>query len=406
MTFRKAVFWLHLAAGLVAGLIIAVMSLTGAALAFENEIVAWAERDARRVTPPAADAPRLSLEELQNKFREAQPEVRPSAMAVSADPAAAVAFSAGREGTYYVNPYTGEVRQPASTKARDFMRLMEDWHRWLALTGEHRATGRAITGACNAAFLFLAVSGLWLWWPRKWRTKGLKRSLVFLPAATGKARDWNWHNVIGFWSLPVLVVLTASGVVMSYRWANDLVYKSAGETPPVQGAGPGAAAAPAVEISKPEPGTRPLNPTALLAVAQKEFPHWETITLRVGNAQRGPRGEGPRPAADPTRGEGERRAAPSAASVTVKTPGAWPRTATTALTLDPFTGAVLKREGFGDFSAGRQARTWLRFLHTGQALGWAGQFVAGLASLGGVVLVYTGFALAWRRFFLPKEPKA
>jgi uncharacterized iron-regulated membrane protein len=407
MTFRKAVFWLHLIAGLVAGLIIVVMSLTGAALAFENEIVAWAERDTRRVTPPAADAPRLALEELQKKFREAQPEVRPGTVMVSADPAAAVVFSVGREGTYYVNPYTGEVRQPASTKARDFMRLMEDWHRWLALAGDHRATGRAVTGACNAAFLFLAVSGLWLWWPRKWRTKGLKRSLVFLPGATGKARDWNWHNVIGFWSLPVLVVLTASGMVMSYRWANDLVYKVAGETPPVPAAGPGTPAAAAVAISIPEASTRPLNPTALLAVAQKELPGWETITLRTGNTQRGPRGENPRAAASSAAG-GEGRAAPQAASITVKMPGTWPRTATTTLTLtlDPSTGGVLKREGFGDFSAGRQARTWLRFLHTGQALGWGGQLFAGLASLGGGVLVYTGFALAWRRFFIGKEPAA
>ena len=40
---------------------------------------------------------------------------------------------------------------------------------------------------------------------------------------------------------------------------------------------------------------------------------------------------------------------------------------------------------------------WLRFLHTGEALGWPGQLVAGIASLGGVMLVWTGLALAVRR---------
>jgi sulfite reductase (NADPH) flavoprotein alpha-component len=40
----------------------------------------------------------------------------------------------------------------------------------------------------------------------------------------------------------------------------------------------------------------------------------------------------------------------------------------------------------------------VRGLHTGEALGFPGQTVAGLASLGGCFLVWTGFAMAWRRF--------
>jgi uncharacterized iron-regulated membrane protein len=67
--------------------------------------------------------------------------------------------------------------------------------------------------------------------------------------------------------------------------------------------------------------------------------------------------------------------------------------------VNPFTGDIIRRESFADLSTGRQVRTWTRFLHTGEALGWAGQAIAGLACLGGCFLVYTGFALAWRRFF-------
>jgi uncharacterized iron-regulated membrane protein len=39
----------------------------------------------------------------------------------------------------------------------------------------------------------------------------------------------------------------------------------------------------------------------------------------------------------------------------------------------------------------------MRALHTGEAFGFAGQTVAGLASLGGCFLVVTGLAMAWRR---------
>ena len=69
------------------------------------------------------------------------------------------------------------------------------------------------------------------------------------------------------------------------------------------------------------------------------------------------------------------------------------------LTVDLATGQVVKNEGFESQTTGRKARTFARWIHTGEALGWPGQAVMGLASLAAVVLVWTGFALSWRRFF-------
>jgi uncharacterized iron-regulated membrane protein len=40
----------------------------------------------------------------------------------------------------------------------------------------------------------------------------------------------------------------------------------------------------------------------------------------------------------------------------------------------------------------------LRFAHTGEYWGLPGQTIAGLASAVACVLVWTGLALAWRRF--------
>jgi uncharacterized iron-regulated membrane protein len=375
MTFRKTLFWLHLAAGLVAGLIIAVMCFTGAALAFEKEITAYAERDARSVTPPAPGAPRLPLPELQARFRAAHPDVRPSGFTLARDPAAAVTFTVGRNENFYVNPYTGEVRRPASTRVHDFLHLLEDGHRALALGGDHRPIGKAINGACNLAFFLLTVTGLYLWWPRKWRTKGLRRSLVFIRAA-GRARDWNWHNVIGLWSAPVLIVLTLTAVPISYRWGANLISTLTGIP------APGAQSNPAAKITAPATEAKPLSSEALIALALKAAPTWTTLTYRAGNTTD----------------------APSATTVVFRTADAWPRTATTTLSLNPFTGEILKRTGYADQNPAQRVRSWTRYLHTGEALGWPGQLVAGLACLGGLVLVYTGFALSWRRFFGP--PKA
>lgn len=389
-SLRKILFWFHLTAGLVAGAIIFVMSFTGAVLAFQDELIAWAERDVRTVRPPDG-VQALSLDRIWTDFAAAHPDESCTGIVLPADARAAIALQVGRETTYYANPYTGAVGRPTSTAAAEFMRTMVAWHRWLGRTGDGREVGKAITGAGNAAFLVLALTGLYLWWPRHWRLAALKPSLWFT-GARGKARDWNWHNVFGFWMLLPIAVMSASGVVLSYRWAGDLVYRAMGEAPPARRGPPGPATpAAGVVAGVANPGVpRPTTPTSpatgspvrspadavplapLFAAAAADQPGWTSLTLHL-----------------PVR---------DSATMTAKTAGTWPRTATTTLTLDPATAAITGRSSFADQSAGRRLRTWLRFLHTGQALGGGGQFVAGIGCLAGCILVYTGFALSWRRW--------
>lgn len=52
-------------------------------------------------------------------------------------------------------------------------------------------------------------------------------------------------------------------------------------------------------------------------------------------------------------------------------------------------------------TAGQRTRRWLRFIHTGEVYGIAGQTVAGLASLAASLLALTGLAMAWRRLIAP-----
>jgi uncharacterized iron-regulated membrane protein len=385
---RHTFFWLHLVAGVVAGLVIAIMAFTGTAIAFEKELVAWAESDVRFVTPPEETTKRESVNELLRRVHEVQSNARPTSITISANLASATAIALGRDAVYYVNPYTGEIRKPSSTRVRDFMHLMESWHRSLGFSGEQsRGVGKIITGACNAAFLFLAVSGLYLWWPHHWSGRGIKALAVFNLRLAGKARDFNWHNSIGLWTAPILIVLTLTALPISYHWANNLVYRLTGTEPPAQGtrSRPGSGAS-AIVVPSLEPSAKPLAYDALLTTVQHEFPQWSEITFRLV----------------PDRGDRPRL--PPAVNVTVRAADQWPLFATTTLTLDPFTGIVLRKEIFADQNAGRRMRMWTRFLHTGEALGWPGKLLAALASSGALVLVWTGFALSWRRFFPRQKP--
>ncbi len=371
---------MHLVAGVIAGIVILIMCVTGVALTYEKAMIAWSERDARQIESPEQGAQRMPVQALMKQAREANPDVNPSGLIFYAKPDTAVAVSYGRSSTLYANPYTGELKASEATAMRSFMRTMVSWHRWIALSGDSRGIGKAITGACNFAFLFLAVSGIYLWWPRKWTKNALKAIAVFQFSLKGKARDWNWHNAIGIWSALVLAVLTATALPISYRWAGNLIYTITGTEQPAGGVRRGQVGPP-VEVPTPPDGAKQLSQDALVAAVQSEFPDWKEITLRIVG------------------GRGNRGGGATAASFTVKEKTSWPRTATTTVSIDPFTGNVLSKSGFGDQNAARQVRGWTRFLHTGEALGMVGQTIAGLASLGGAFLVWTGLALSWRRFF-------
>lgn len=172
---------------------------------------------------------------------------------------------------------------------------------------------------------------------------------------------------MGLWCFVPLFLVVLSGVVISYPWASNLVYSAYGMQPPSQGKGKGR------PVAVPRQAADVAGVDALVARAKAQVPAWRSIGFAVPASKESPlvfnidSGNG---------GQPQKRA---------------------SLTLDRATGAVLRWETFGDQEPGRRARTWMRFVHTGEYYGLPGQTVAGLASAGGALLVWTGLALAYRR---------
>ena len=81
-------------------------------------------------------------------------------------------------------------------------------------------------------FLFIVLSGMYLWLPRVWKWIQFKNVLWFRGGLAPKARDFNWHNVIGIWSAIPLAIVVAGAMPISYPWASNLVYRMVGDTPP------------------------------------------------------------------------------------------------------------------------------------------------------------------------------
>jgi uncharacterized iron-regulated membrane protein len=361
---RKVLFWLHLATGVTAGVVIFIMSFTGTALALQPQILAWIERGERVIHVPAG-AVRLSPAVLLERVRAQRPGATVTALTIEREPSLAATVTFVPASTVFVNPYTGDITGVVQqTGARRFFRTMTDWHRWLAREGDERVAARWVTGIANAAFLGLAVTGLVLWWPRVWTAASVRAVTFFRRGVSGRARDFNWHNVIGFWCAPVLVVLTFSGMAISFPKMYDVIYAVTGMTRP-----PAAAPAPSNPVPQPVHGIN-----QMWATAEQQLPSWRSIAMRV-----------PQAAGQPV-------------TFTINDLETTNAMARSTLTMNATTGAVIKWDPYNNQPAGQRLRTWLRFGHTGEVWGLTGQLIAGLASAGGCVLVYTSFALAWRRF--------
>ncbi|HYD84627.1 MAG TPA: PepSY-associated TM helix domain-containing protein, partial [Opitutus sp.] len=336
MPFRKIIFWLHLASGLIAGAIIAIMSVTGIAIAFEEEILAWIDRKPAHIAAPAANARPKTIAELTALLRQTYPDLNVTTVVVPRDPQRAYEFYAGRDGPLYVDPHTGLARESRAHAAHDFIHTLEEWHRWLGRPNGLTSTGRLVTGISNFAFLILCLTGLWLWFPKLWNARALRPRLAFIKKFRGKARDFNWHHVFGFWSMPVLTLLAATGVVISFDWAHRLVFTLAGEEAP-KARNYGMMAVPLAVVPTPSPGTKPVSAEALLASVGVEFPDWQSLHLTLASPST--------------------NSAPlKPVSLGVTLPDAMPSRAYVPVELDPFTGEILQATRFQNRSAGLQAR--------------------------------------------------
>ena len=207
------------------------------------------------------------------------------------DPAAPVALTIGQGVIAYADPYTGRLLGRGDPGVRAFFR---ERHRLAPLAGgERRISDDAAAPSpapSNLAFLFLVLSGAYLWIPRTWAWRAVKQVIWFRGGLPGKARDFNWHNTIGVWSVVPLAIVVASGV-------GHLV--SLGEQPGLPdrrrsaaGAAPARrkAVRPAGRTNRDRPAPQRRESRGAVAAAlsaaldhghSPTVPTWRTITLRL-----------------------------------------------------------------------------------------------------------------------------
>lgn len=355
---KKIVFQLHWLLGISAGLVLALMGLTGAAYSFQDELlralnpqVLQVEAQGRAALSPAELVPRIEAA--------SQQQVVGLSLELHSGHAARANFAPApgerRGPSAYFDPYSGELL--GEPRGQAFFDLMLRLHRFLAM-GD---SGKQITAASTLALIFFCLSGLYLRWPRQalnWRAW-----LTLDWAKRGRAFNWDLHAVAGTWCLAFYLCAALTGLYWSYDWYREgltqlLSSEPAGQKRERRGPPPSGGELPEVNY--------PAIWDGLQAAAG---PQLSAYNLRLPGAAGQP------------------------ATLFYLLEDAPHERAFNQLTLDPLTGAVGRHQPYAQRAFGDQLLASIYALHVGSYFGLTGRILMFLASLAMPLFAITGWLL-------------
>ncbi|MCQ6260090.1 sulfite reductase flavoprotein subunit alpha [Pseudomonas sp. Q11] len=355
--FKKTLFQLHWFFGISAGLVLAFMGITGAAVSFQDEIlralnpqVLMVPKQPEGVLPPA---------ELVQQIEAASGKTVAMLWVETDSGHAARAIFAAPPGEKrgpmrYFNPYNAQFM--GDVMGQDLFGLMLRLHRVLALED----VGRQITGACTLILVFFCLSGLYLRWPRQW--KSWRAWLTLDWAKKGRSFNWDLHSVAGTWCLAFYLLAALTGLTWSYDWYNKGVTRLLSDSPK--------------EERVRNRGAAPSGPPPVADYRAM----WSSIYSAAGPGLTSYNVRMPPVAGQP-------------ATVYYLLKNSPHDRALNQLTLDPATGVISHHSRYSDKSLKAQLLTSVYALHIGSYFGLIGRILVTVAALAMPLFFITGWLL-------------
>ena len=379
---KKILSFIHLWGGLVSGIVVMIVAITGCMFVFEQEIRNFTQKEYRFVEPQnIAKAPLLTLSEVVAKeFPDKKIEqirvyadASRSTIVKLVDKKAIISTKTKAKNNiqkeeetekvaYGFNPYTAQLlgRQDLEN---DFMHYVEEMHTSLFM-GE---VGKWIIKINVVIFFIMLLTGLYLWWPRKKN----QRKMAFNLNLKGKFQVINYsiHNTLGFYFLLPLMLISLTGIWWAIKPVQKGVYAVMGE-----------------KMKKPqklnstfEEG-KIFSPDMAFGSVATQYAGWQEAHINFA------------------------KTAKECIRVNLKYPYDVYKKSN-VFEFDQYSGKILKSELFVNYSSVDKIKHANRDLHTGQNYGLMGKLLAFFGSLFATSLPVTGFLIWYQRKYKQVVPK-
>ncbi|TYQ00148.1 putative iron-regulated membrane protein [Tenacibaculum adriaticum] len=208
---------IHLWLGLTSGLVVFIVAITGTIFVFHDEIQdvtqPW-----RKVAPQNKEfiLPSKLLKTVKERF----PDTNANMVVYQNNERPAQVYVIIKEVPHnvYFNPYSGDLLHIQNLE-KDFFLIVESIHMYLLLPEE---IGRQIVGISTLIFIIMLLTGIVLWWPKKWKNSSMNFKIKW--NARWRRLNYDWHRVTGLYSLLLAFVITVTGLSFSYEWMHDSLY--------------------------------------------------------------------------------------------------------------------------------------------------------------------------------------
>ncbi|HKE84204.1 MAG TPA: PepSY-associated TM helix domain-containing protein [Vicinamibacterales bacterium] len=204
---RRALFQVHLWVGVLAGIYIFIVCVTGAALVFRIDMQRAFHPD---LFTPSGSGPQAEPVDIMESVTRAYPNERLSGIdAPTTERPTYLAYSSSGDTfrTLLLDPVTARLlgELPDTSIVRTFQDLHFD------LLGGR--TGRIINGIGACLLAAMCVTGLVIWWPGRasWR-----RSLTIDFRRQWKRVNWDLHSAVGFWTMAFVLMWAVTGVYFAF----------------------------------------------------------------------------------------------------------------------------------------------------------------------------------------------
>jgi len=221
MQFKILFTKVHLYGGLISGVIVFIVSITGVLYAFKDEFEQFEEyRFVER-----QDAPLILPSVAFEKAQAVRPDTKIHGVILNGrEKAIEVIYYQGSPlyyGAAYLNPYSGELLHETNF-LRSFWGLVLIGHRYLWLPP---AIGSVLMKFMVITYFLLLLTGVVIWWPKSRRTKG---AFWFSKTKNGTAQLKEWHQVLGLYATVFIVLFLLTGSVWLFSDFGQWLYRATG----------------------------------------------------------------------------------------------------------------------------------------------------------------------------------
>ncbi|WP_026803496.1 PepSY-associated TM helix domain-containing protein [Aliarcobacter lanthieri] len=237
---KKLWFQIHWLLGIVFGITLILIGISGAVWSYQKEIMRLINSDTYTVQIPQ-NQEILTVQEILEKYQEQNKDRKINSISFSTDKSSSVSMSLAsldpnnrRGETIYLNPYTAEVLP--ELVGGDFFNFFFRLHRWLTFSGDVQYIGKNVVAISTIACILLVISGIIVYWPRI--KYAFFKSFTFSFKTKKRAFLSTMHSAIGLWLIIPFLLMCLTGLYWSYDWYRSAMFSVMGVEQPQRNTAP------------------------------------------------------------------------------------------------------------------------------------------------------------------------